>query len=62
MDNILKPETGRLFLIETLPEPLTPASPHIQIFDNYVADTRVRLRKIRNPYTKAWTYLVQKSR
>lgn len=49
----------RLFLIEALPEPLTPASSHIQIFDNYIENTRLRLRKVRDPYTKSWTRMLQ---
>ena len=51
----------RLFLIQTLPEPLTPASSHIQIFDNYIPETRLRLRKIRDPYSKSWTHSLQRS-
>ena len=49
----------RQFLIEGLPEPLTPASSHIQLFDNYIENTRLRLRKVRDPYTKAWTRILQ---
>ena len=33
----------RLFLIERLPEPLEPKSAHLQIFDNYIEGTRLRL-------------------
>jgi CYTH domain-containing protein len=52
-------EFSRLFLIERLPEPLTSASSHIQIFDNYVSSTRIRLRKIRDPYAGTWTRVLQ---
>lgn len=49
----------RLFLTEGLPEPLTPASSHLQLFDNYIENTRLRLRQIRDPYTKEWTRILQ---
>lgn len=52
-------EWHRLFLVEGLPEPLTPASSHIQIFDNYIENTRLRLRKVRDPYSKSWTRSLQ---
>jgi len=52
-------EYYRLFLIERLPEPLTPASAHLQIFDNYIAGTRLRLRLIRDPATKNWVRILQ---
>jgi CYTH domain-containing protein len=52
-------ELYRLFLIERLPEPLTPASSHLQIFDNYITNTRLRLRKVRDPYNRSWTYTLQ---
>lgn len=54
-------ELHRLFLIERLPEPLTPASSHIQIFDNYIAGTRMRLRQVRDPYSNAWSRMLQQS-
>ena len=49
----------RLFLIEQLPEPLTPASAHLQIFDNYIEGTRLRLRLVRDPASKNWTRILQ---
>jgi hypothetical protein len=52
-------EFRRLFLIEGLPEPLEPKSAHIQIFDNYIEGTRLRLRLIRDPYTRNWTKTMQ---
>lgn len=39
----------RRFIVEKLPEPLKPSDEHLQIFDNYVADTRLRLRSVRKP-------------
>ncbi len=52
-------ELHRLFLTEGLPKPLTPASSHLQIFDNYIEKTRIRLRKIRDPYSRNWTHVLQ---
>ncbi|MEO7672512.1 MAG: hypothetical protein ABIU09_00365 [Pyrinomonadaceae bacterium] len=59
MDKTSKNEFQRIFLIEALPEPLTRASRHLQFFDNYIANTRMRLRSIRDPQTKAWTHILQ---
>ena len=54
-----KIELRRVFLIEDLPEPLTRASSHWQIFDNYIENTRLRLRSIRVPETKEWTWILE---
>lgn len=59
MNKTAQTEFYRLFLIECLPEPLTPASSHLQLFDNYIENTRLRLRAIRDPYSKAWTRILQ---
>jgi CYTH domain-containing protein len=59
MDKTYRTELSRLFLIEALPVPLTPASSHLQLFDNYITETRLRLRTVRVPETKEWTYLLQ---
>ena len=59
MDKTYKSELRRVFLIEALPGPLTRASRHLQFFDNYIADTRMRLRSIRDPETKEWTHILQ---
>lgn len=59
MNKTAQIELHRLFLIEALPEPLTPASSHIQLFDNYIPNTRIRLRQIRDPYTRKWTRILQ---
>jgi CYTH domain-containing protein len=47
-------ERERRFLLRELPEPLTRASEHVQIWDNYITGTRLRLRKIRIPQTRKW--------
>ena len=52
-------EMRRVFLIESLPAPLTRASRHLQIFDNYIKNTRLRLRSVRAPETKQWTWILQ---
>jgi CYTH domain-containing protein len=49
----------RTFLLDGLPEPLARSSSHLQIFDNYIENTRLRLRNIRDPYTKSWTHILQ---
>ena len=59
MDKSYRTELRRVFLIEVLPEPLTRSSSHIQIFDNYIANTRLRLRSVRQPETKEWTHIIQ---
>jgi CYTH domain-containing protein len=41
--------------LQDLPEGLTRASPHVQITDNYLTGTRLRLRKVRDPQTNKWT-------
>jgi CYTH domain-containing protein len=48
-------ERERRYLLQDLPEGLTRASPHVQITDNYITGTRLRLRKVRNPLTNKWT-------
>lgn len=48
-------ERERRYLLQDLPEGLTRASPHVQITDNYLTGTRLRLRKIRDPQTNKWT-------
>ncbi|MEA2174067.1 MAG: hypothetical protein QOD00_1659 [Blastocatellia bacterium] len=45
-------ERERRFLLRDLPEGLTRASEHVQIWDNYIMGTRLRLRQIRVPATK----------
>ncbi len=46
-------------MVNGLPEPLTPASRHLQIFDNYIENTRLRLRTIRVPEDKSWEWILE---
>jgi CYTH domain-containing protein len=48
-------ERERRYLLADLPEGLTRAEPHLQITDNYITGTRLRLRKVRDPRTNKWT-------
>lgn len=48
-------ERERRYLLADLPEGLTRASPHVQITDNYITGTRLRLRKVREPLSNKWT-------
>jgi len=59
MNKTYNTELRRVFLIENLPAPLTRASRHLQIFDNYIENTRLRLRSIRVPETKEWTWILE---
>lgn len=59
MDKTYRNEFRRLFLIEHLPEPMTRADAHLQFFDNYVENTRLRLRSVRVPETKEWNWILQ---
>ena len=59
-DNSFRTELNRSFLIDGLPEPLERKSWHLQLFDNYIHETRLRLRSVRVPETKEWTLLLQK--
>jgi CYTH domain-containing protein len=42
-------------LLRDLPEGVTRADPHLQITDNYMTGSRLRLRKVREPRTNKWT-------
>lgn len=54
-------ERERKFLLRELPPGLTLASEHLQITDNYITNTRLRLRKVRVPKTRERTWkLTQK--
>jgi len=44
----------RRYLLADLPEGLTRADPHLQITDNYLTGTRLRIRKVRDPRTNKW--------
>jgi CYTH domain-containing protein len=54
-------ERERRYLLPGLPEGLRVNDPHTQIFDNYITGTRLRLRKMRVPERREWTWkLTQK--
>jgi CYTH domain-containing protein len=48
-------ERERRYLLQDLPEGLTRADVHVQITDNYITGTRLRIRKVRDPRTNKWT-------
>jgi CYTH domain-containing protein len=48
-------ERERRYVLQDLPEGLTRVDPHLQITDNYITGTRLRLRKVRDPRTNKWT-------
>ena len=48
-------ERERRYLLRDLPEGLTRADHHLQITDNYLTGTRLRIRKVRDPRTNRWT-------
>lgn len=39
----------RTFIIEGLPDAIKPSDEHLQVFENYVRGTRLRLRSLRRP-------------
>ena len=47
-------ERERRYLLPDLPEGLSRADHHLQITDNYITGTRLRIRKVRNPQTNKW--------
>src|SRR3569623_2131480 len=59
MDKTAHTELHRLFLVDGLPEPLTAARAHLQIFDTYIPHTRLRVRQMRDPVTNNWTRTLQ---
>ena len=48
-------ERERRYLLRDLPEGLTRADRHLQITDNYITGSRLRIRKVRDPQTNKWT-------
>ena len=48
-------ERERKYLLQDLPEGLSRADDHLQITDNYITGTRLRIRKVREPRTNKWT-------
>jgi len=59
MNKTYRDEFRRIFLLQNLPEPLERSSSHLQIFDNYIENTRLRIRSVRSPETKEWTFILQ---
>src|SRR5215467_6786964 len=47
-------ERERRYLLQDLPEGLGRADYHLQITDNYITGTRLRIRKVRDPKTNKW--------
>ena len=47
-------ERERRYLLADLPEGLSRADHHLQITDNYLTGTRLRIRKVRDPKTNKW--------
>jgi CYTH domain-containing protein len=47
-------ERERRYLLQDLPEGLSRAEHHLQITDNYITGTRLRIRKVRDPQTNQW--------
>jgi len=52
--NYARIERERRYVLEDLPPGLTRADPHVQITDNYITGTRLRIRKVRDPRTNKW--------
>lgn len=52
-------ERRRVFLFQDLPEGLMRSSEHLLFFDNYLQNTRLRIRSIRSPKTKQWSYVLE---
>src|SRR5205823_5245840 len=47
-------ERERRYLLRDLPQGLSRADHHLQITDNYITGTRLRIRKVRDPKTNKW--------
>src|SRR5215471_10472907 len=47
-------ERERRYLLPDLPEGLSRADHHLQITDNYLTGTRLRIRRVRDPRTNKW--------
>ncbi len=61
MEKYARVERERRFLLRELPPGLNLIDYHTQIFDNYINNTRLRLRKVRVPAKREWTWkLTQK--
>lgn len=51
---------SRAFLLEHLPEPMSAADAHLQIYDRYPPGSRLRIRSVREPSTGRWTRFLSK--
>ena len=60
MEEVFQSIYERRFLVEGLPETSSPADTHVQIFDNYIEATSLRLRKSRKPDNDERIYLIEK--
>jgi CYTH domain-containing protein len=47
-------ERERRYLLRELPAEVNRADAHLQITDNYITGTRLRIRKVRDPKTNKW--------
>src|SRR5438876_2829146 len=47
-------ERERRYLLQGLTEGLSRADHHVQITDNYITGTRLRIRRVRDPKTNKW--------
>ena len=47
-------EREKRYLLQDLPAGMTRADPHLQITDNYITGTRLRIRRVRDPKTNKW--------
>jgi CYTH domain-containing protein len=47
-------ERERRYLLPDLPEGLSRADHHLQITDNYITGTHLRIRKVRDPKSNKW--------
>ena len=60
MENWTRTVNERKFLVRGLPEAVAPSEAHLQIFDNYLPGTDLRLRKERNPSTDQYKFFIDK--
>ncbi|MGH9942975.1 MAG: hypothetical protein ACRD9R_11535 [Pyrinomonadaceae bacterium] len=61
MQKYARVERERRYLLRELPPGLLLTDFHTQLFDNYITNTRLRLRKVRVPAKREWTFkLTQK--
>ncbi|MEP6947517.1 MAG: hypothetical protein ABJA02_16480 [Acidobacteriota bacterium] len=61
MNKIAESELSRSFLIERLPEPLRYSSSHLQITDQHISRTNIRVRQVRDPRSREIAYALQKT-